>query len=315
METTPQVDRWKIESQCQPLTRHNPRRAKIDANNLAGYTSQATTRQVITNVFGEHWLRASDSGADDRFAIQHLSTGNFQLVDLQWQEGFQLTQSTPADRYLLYIVYSGYLTHKIAAQQTCWCSPDTATMIDPGQEVEIASSQHGKALAIAIDRDSIDNAVIKLLAGGAAPKGHRLKQPVIFTPSIDLTSELGLSLKKFLQFLWDSTNAAGTVSASLVMQKLEQAFLDCAIEGLPSNYTEELLDRAGGALATHVRKAPRFHRISPSRRYQARGYRRRHECLRSLAPKSIFSSLWLFADAVCDAIALAADSPGIGNCP
>jgi AraC-like DNA-binding protein len=256
--TTHQVDRWKIESQCQPVARRSPQHDRVDVYNLPRYASQATTRQGMTNVFGEHLLEASDSNSSAPVAIQHLSTGNFQLVDLQWQEGFQLTHSTPADRYLLYIVYSGYLTHKIAAQQTCWCAPDTATMINPGQKVEIASSQQGKALAIAIDRDSIVNAVSKLLAGGAVPKGSGLKQPVIFTSSIDLTSELGLSLKQFLQFLWDSTHSAPTASAPLIVQKLEQAFLDCAIEGLPNNYTEELLDRADGALAAHVRKARAF---------------------------------------------------------
>jgi AraC-like DNA-binding protein len=256
--TTQQLDRWNSQSECQQLALQSIRRSKIDTNNLTRHAHPSSTHQVMTNIFGEHWLSASDANFGNPLVLEHLSTGNFQLIDLQWQDAFQLTQTMPADRYLLYVVFSGCLTHKVAEHHTCWCSSETATMINPGQTVEIASSQEGKALSISIDRDSIDRAVSKLLAGGAAPKGNPLKQPVVFTSSIDLTSELGLSLKKFLQFLWESTHATGTASASLVMQKLEQAFLDCAIEGLPSNYTEELLDRADGALATHVRKARAF---------------------------------------------------------
>ncbi len=248
--------RWQIEIE-PPATRRSPHRQVDTHKEVARRTSQAQTRQIVTDLIGEHQIGAANSLWEYTFEIQHLSTGNFQLVDLQWQAAFRLTQTTRSDRYLIYLVSAGHLAHTISAHQTYWCSPTTATIIDPGQKLEIASSQKGKALLISIDRDAIDLAMSKLLASGAL-KGNRLKQPVIFSPSIDLTSELGLSLKNFLQFLWDSNRAAPTASAPLVMQKLEQAFLACAIEGLPNNYTEELLYQADGALACHVRKASAF---------------------------------------------------------
>jgi AraC-like DNA-binding protein len=144
-------------------------------------------------------------------------------------------------------VLAGSLTQKIAASQTVNCQPDTATIFGPGQKLSSIASSEGQALLISIDRDSIDSALSSLL-------DRPLKQPVVFLPNIDLTSELGQSLKKLLQFLWESTQG----EASLVMQKLEQAFLACAIEGLPSNYTEELVYQTDGALACHVRKACAF---------------------------------------------------------
>jgi AraC-like DNA-binding protein len=70
---------------------------------------------------------------------------------------------------------------------------------------------------------------------------------------------LGLSLKKFGQFLWAVADQNNPIDFSaLVLQKLEQAFLDCTIEGLPSNYSEELRYQNDGALSCHVRKAQMF---------------------------------------------------------
>jgi AraC-like DNA-binding protein len=138
--------------------------------------------------------------------------------------------------------------------QTVGCDPATATIFSPGHKLESIASEQGKVLLMAIDRPSIDAAVSKLLA-------RPLKQPLIFIPSIDLTSELGLSLKKLGRFLWEvaASNATDAVDfSSLVLQKLEQTFLDCAIEGLSNNYSDELLYQTDGALACHVRKARAF---------------------------------------------------------
>jgi AraC-like DNA-binding protein len=86
-----------------------------------------------------------------------------------------------------------------------------------------------------------------------------LKQPVVFSSSLDLTHELGLSLKKFVQFLWEAAAQSQlTDFSSLVLRKLEKAFLGCLVEGLPSNYSEELRYQHDGALACHVRKAQAF---------------------------------------------------------
>ena len=239
---TKQQVRWQIEppAACSPHL--------LDADNLAR-SSQAQTRQVMTNVIGEHQIGSDNSLWDDTFEIHHLSTGNFQLIDLQWQQAFRLTQTTPVDRYLIHLVCSGHLTQTIERQQTC-CSPQTATIVGPGQKLASSSSQKGKALLMAIDRDSIDSALGKLL-------DRHLTQPLIFCADIDLTSDLGLSLNKFLQFLWDAAAGAGA-AASFVLKELEQAFVACIIKGLPNNYTEELQYQHESALAAYVRKAQAF---------------------------------------------------------
>jgi AraC-like DNA-binding protein len=204
--------------------------------------------EILTNIIGDRRLCHS----------HHFITSNFQILDLQWQGAFQLEQDALDRFYIIYLVLAGTLDQKIAAtQQECEryqtvdCQQDTATIVSPGQQVASIASPEGKALLIAIDRDSIDSALSRLL-------DRPLKQPVIFLPSIDLTSELGQSLKKLLQFLWESTQGVEQSTAQLVMQKLEQAFLACAIEGLPSNYTEELVYQTDGSLACHVHKACAF---------------------------------------------------------
>jgi AraC-like DNA-binding protein len=217
------------------------------------------TLEKLTQVIGSHRIRAIDPVTQNRLDHRHhLIAGNFQILDLHWQGAFKLEQDPLDRRYIIYLVLAGSLSHQIAApqqytqpDQTVASQANTATIVGSGQTVTSSASQEGKALLIAIDCESIDSALSSLL-------DRPLKQPIVFLPSIDLTSELGQSLKKLLQFLWESTQDTDMAAAPLVLQKLEQAFLACAIEGLPSNYTEELLYQTDGALACHVRKARAF---------------------------------------------------------
>ncbi len=217
------------------------------------------TLEKLNQVIGSHRIRSIDPVTESRLDHRyHLITSNFQILDLHWQGAFHLDQDPLDSRYIIYLVLAGSLSHQIAAPQQCTqldqtvaSQADTATIVGSGQTVASRASQAGEALLIAIDRESIDSAVSSLL-------DRPLKQPIVFLPSIDLTSELGQSLKKLLQFLWESTQDTDMATAPLVLQKLEQAFLACAIEGLPSNYTEELLYQTDGALACHVRKARAF---------------------------------------------------------
>jgi AraC-like DNA-binding protein len=217
------------------------------------------TLDILTNIIGNHRIYAIDPISDSRLCYSHhFGTSTFQILDLQWQGAFQLEQDVLDRHYLIYLVLAGALSQKMAASQrgsqlsqTVNCQPDTATIVGPGQKLSSIASSEGQALLISIASRSIDSALSSLL-------DRPLKQPVIFRPSIDLTSELGQSLKKLLQFLWESNKGSDIAAASLVMQKLEQAFLACAIEGLPSNYTEELLYQTDGALACHVHKACAF---------------------------------------------------------
>jgi AraC-like DNA-binding protein len=217
------------------------------------------TWTLLANIIGVHQICAIDPVVSSQLChSHHLITNNFQILDLQWQGAFQLEQDPIDTRYFIYLVLAGSLVHTIStapsssqSDRCLECHQDTATIVNPSQKLSSTSSSEGKALVIAIERDSIDSTLSNLL-------NRPLRQPAIFLPSIDLTSQLGQSLKKLLQFLWESTQGEGAATASLVMQKLEQAFLDCAVEGLPNNYTEELLYQTDGALACHVRKARNF---------------------------------------------------------
>jgi AraC-like DNA-binding protein len=210
------------------------------------------TKELLTKAIGTHRIESPATVQQYRFDIDHLSTGNFDLVEIHWDGEFELIQDPLVNRYVIYLVLAGSLAQKINHRQQLCCSPATATIVNSGESVESVTSKTGAVLLISIDLQAIDLTLGKLL-------DKTLKQPVVFQSNIDLTSEFGLSLKKFGQFLWAAADKNNpTDFSALVLQKLEQAFLDCTIEGLPSNYSEELRYQNDGALSCHVRKAQMF---------------------------------------------------------
>ncbi len=277
-------DRQIIQIEDTPAFRRNKQRAEVEFKHNK-------MRSVLASVIGDHQISSrlgqgeypKDLGSDYLSEIDRVSTGNINLVKIHWHGAFELKQSPSSTHYLIYLVLAGSLVQKIGdsdaakkeqlhqEHQILRCSPEMATTIDLGQKLESSSSAQGEVLLISIDRDSIDSALSKLIDSPKERLRQRTsKQPVKFLPSIDLTSEFGLSLKNFAQFLWQAatkqeTTVAETASAHpqvnfapLVLKKLEQAFLACLIEGLPSNYAEEILYQTDGAFARHVHKARTF---------------------------------------------------------
>jgi AraC-like DNA-binding protein len=267
--------------------RRNKHRTEVESK----YTNM---RSILASVIGDHQIGAkvshretvNDFGSDYLSEIDRVSTGKIDLVKIRWHGAFDLEHSPSHTHYLIYLVLAGSLSQQIhnsslqsrgfaniqhfgqkerieQGHQLFCCSPQIATTIDPGQKLASSSSEQGEVLLISIDRDSIDSALSKLI-------DRTSKQPVKFSPSIDLTSEFGLSLKNFAQFLWQAATKRADPAvkaakidrqvafAPLVLQKLEQAFLACLIEGLPSNYSEEILYQTDGAFARHVHKARAF---------------------------------------------------------
>ena len=269
-------DRQIIQIEDTPAFRRNKQRAELESNHVK-------MRSILASVIGDYQIGSKlrqgeyrkDLGLDCLSEIDRVSTGNISLVKIRWHGAFELVQSPSNTHYLIYLVLAGSLVQKIGdpsaakkeqlhqGQQSCCCSPEIAITLDLSQTLASSFSEQGEVLLISIDRDSIDAALSKLI-------DRTSKQPVQFSPSIDLTSEFGLSLKNFAQFLWQSASkrsdpAAKTAAtpqsvdfAPLVLQKLEQAFLACLIEGLPSNYSEEILYQTDGAFARHVHKARTF---------------------------------------------------------
>ena len=268
-------ERQIIQFEDTPAFIRNKQRAEVESKHTK-------MRSVLASVIGDHQISSrlgqgeylKDLGSDYLSGIDRVSTGNIDLVKLRWHGAFELEQSPSTTHYLIYLVLAGSLSQKIGdpsstkkeqlhqGHQILCCSPEIATAIDLGQKLVSSSSEQGEVLLISIDRDSIDSALSKLI-------DRISKQPVKFSPNIDLTSEFGLSLKNFAQFLWQAATKQGTAAqttstpqqldfAPLVLQKLEQAFLACLIEGLPSNYAEEILYQTDGAFARHVHKARTF---------------------------------------------------------
>ena len=279
-------DRQIIQIEDTPAFRRNKQRAEVEAKQLE-------MRSILTSVIGDHDIGAKlgqgehskDPSLGYLSKVDRVSTGNIDLVKIRWHGAFWLEQNPSTTHYLIYLVLAGSLAQKIGdpsiqsqsyataplavdnqtrelGDQIWRCTPESATTIDLGQKLVSSSSEQGEVLLISINRDQIDSALSKLI-------DRTSKQPIKFLPKIDLTNQFGLSLKNFAQFLWqaatkqehgteiDSTSRQVDF-APLVLQKLEQAFLACLIEGLPSNYSEEILYQTNGAFARHVHTARTF---------------------------------------------------------
>ncbi|MCY7367702.1 MAG: helix-turn-helix domain-containing protein [Chamaesiphon sp.] len=279
-------DRQIVQIEDTSAFSRNKQRQQIEAKQLE-------MRSILASVIGDHQIGSrlrqgvytKDLGSGSLSEIDRVSTGNIDLVKIRWHGAFCLEQNPSTTHHLIYLVLAGSLSQKIGdpsiqssssvtaelavdnqtrdLKHQIWrCTPEIATTIDLSQKLVSSCSEQGEILLISIDRDSIDLALNKLI-------DRTSNQPVKFLPSIDLTNEFGLSLKNFAQFLWqaatkqengDKTDRTSSQVgfAPLVLRKLEQAFLAFLIEGLPSNYSEEILDQIDGVFARHVHKARTF---------------------------------------------------------
>lgn len=280
LEASRERDRQIIQIEDTPAFHRNKQRGEAEAR-------QIEMRSVLGSVIGDHQIGSKllqgkcnrDVRSGYLTEIDRVSTENINLVKIRWHDAFWLEQDSTPTHYLIYLVLAGSLSHQVCdksiqspsvvatqfanLEHQFWqCTTETATTIELGQKLVSSFSTQGEVLLISINREAIDLALSRLI-------DRTSKQPVKFSPQIDLTDDFGLSLKNFAQFLWQAATKREQIAeadrivqqvdfAPLVLQKLEQAFLDCLVEGLPSNYSEEILYRTDGAFARHVHKARTF---------------------------------------------------------
>lgn len=211
-------------------------------------------REVLAGSIGVHQLNLVNperSKTNNVGQIRYIHTENFYLVDWQWQVACQMEHVQSDSLYLIDLVQTGLITVQAKQQPIIDCTPDSiAAIVSPGQVWASRTSNQGRALLIGIERKAIEQKLEKLL-------DRCLKKPLVFDLSINLSQELGGSLKEFAQFLWHSV-AGETGFSTLVIKELEQAFLACLLKGVSHNYSEALLQHCGGALPCYVQKAKSF---------------------------------------------------------
>ena len=196
------------------------------------------------------YYRQSDLTDRDRVPIKiHRSNpSNFQIVDLEWQSSVTIEHDPVDSAYIIYLPLAGDLESQDLPQVKC--AATTAILVNPSRAFSSKTNDRGRALAIAIDRQSIEEVLTKLL-------NRALKQPLVFESQIDLTTDFGESLKQLIEFL-GLTNNAGTTRSPLMQQEIELALLTCLLKGLNHNYANEIIYQTCGALACYVSKARSF---------------------------------------------------------
>jgi len=150
-----------IEIEQTPADRRCQSQGAAESSSQVAPNSMQAMQAVLTNVIGDHRMSPQDPLTDYHFDTDLISTGNFELVNIQWQGAFKLEHNLIEDRYIIWIALAGCLYQKIGLHQTLCCSLDTATIISPGQKLESIASDTGEALLISIDRLGIDSAVSK----------------------------------------------------------------------------------------------------------------------------------------------------------
>ena len=81
-------NQWTIEIEQTPAYhRRQSRGAAEPSSQVAPHSSQAMPA-VLTNVIGAHRMSQQDPLTDYHFETDLLSTGNFELVNVQWQGAF-----------------------------------------------------------------------------------------------------------------------------------------------------------------------------------------------------------------------------------
>jgi AraC-like DNA-binding protein len=198
-----------------------------------------------------HCVTAIDEWSDRGVESNYFSTGNLHLIDLRWHQEFKLEQEPSATHYIIYLVLTGFLEQEIDRDRTLFCSPESATIVNPDRELVMIGSEDGEALSIAIERSALDRTLSTML-------DRPLKQPLTFCPSIDLTAEWGSSIKHLARFIWESAPTGKNTLAFPLWSELEKTFLAGLLEGLSHNYSEELLYQQNGAFAYHVHRATTF---------------------------------------------------------
>jgi AraC-like DNA-binding protein len=225
-----------------------PDRGQIGVTNFLNHPRTQKSVQPTTNVYYFPPILPAGEKADSIYTAQ---IGNFQLVDVAWRSTLTLEQAATDSHYIIYFPLVGFLEQRIDGQPAVECSSTTASIINPGQKLVAISSKQGQALLIIIDCQSIESVLGNIL-------NRSLKQPLSFESEIDLTSDFGVSLKEFVQFLRPPRDIHRTVSSPLVQEELERALLGCLLKGFNHNYTDEILYHTQGALAYYVKQAQVF---------------------------------------------------------
>jgi AraC-like DNA-binding protein len=152
---------------------------------------------------------------------------------------------------IIYVPFAGHLEQSLD-YQTLYRSASTPSERDnPDRAFAGITIKECRSSFVGIFRHAVEEVLAKLL-------NRSIKQPLSFESAIDLTSDFGVSLKEFLQFLGRSQDPDRLVSSPLIEKELELALLSCLLKGVANNYSDEIVYHTRGAFACYVEKARSF---------------------------------------------------------
>ncbi len=151
---------------------------------------------------------------------------------------------------IIYVPFAGYLEQSID-HQTLYPLAIPIEYGSPDRAFAGITVKECRSSFVGIFRHSVEEVLAKLL-------NRSIKQPLSFVSAIDLTSDFGMSLTEFLQFLGRSQDPTRMISSPLVEKELELALLSCLLKGVANNYSDEIVYHTRGAFACYVEKARSF---------------------------------------------------------
>jgi AraC-like DNA-binding protein len=152
---------------------------------------------------------------------------------------------------IIYVPFAGYLEQSTIDYQALYRASTPSERGNPERAFAGITIKECRSSFVGIFRHAVEEVLAKLL-------NRSIKQPLSFESAIDLTSDFGMSLKEFLQFLGRAQDPARLVSSPLIEKELELALLSCLLKGVANNYSDEIVYQTRGAFACYVEKARSF---------------------------------------------------------
>ena len=208
-------------------------------------------REHVARVFCPHELRLP-RGEGALAARQHLvPLGRASLSYLSYGTSVAIDPEPSRPFYLVQMPLWGSARIRVGRREFD-SSPRVASVINPSDPLRMTWSEDCGQLIVRFERSFVESLLASYL-------GHTLRHALRFHCELDCRSERGHHWLQLVHYIVNQLESAPAGAfGPLAIRQLEQTLLALLLEAQPHDYSEELLQAAGGCAPRHVRKAAEF---------------------------------------------------------